>query len=117
MSTDQQSTANTDPATHEYRASVVLASQGKGDGEETRYSMFTASQVTPDGAFLASSLLLELGEEVTLELTLGSDKVRANARVVALDSGELSGMRVEFANMSASDRQLIQDQTAGSDRA
>lgn len=112
MSADHKATAETESPSRAYRATVVLTRDGDESTEESRYSMFSAQELTPEGAFLVSDLLLELGELVTLELSLGSDKVRADARVVALDTGETSGMRVEFASLCDSDRQLILKQNS-----
>ena len=110
MSADQEPAVDHDPGLRECRATVVLAGDAKDGEKESRYAMYSAREVTPDGAFLATSLLLELGEEVTLELALGSDTVRTDARVVALETGDASGMTVEFSGLDDSDRQLILDQ-------
>lgn len=107
MSIDQQRDAKAD-AESTLPAAVVRPSDGDSKHEESRYEMFSASQLTEEGAFLHSSLLLELGETVTLELSLGANKVRATARVVALETGEAPGMKVEFASLQEGDRQLIQ---------
>ena len=117
MSADQEPAVDNDPGLGECRATVVLADGTEDGGSEARYAMFSAKNVSPDGAFLATSLFLELGEDVTLELSLGSDTVRAEARVVALETGDEPGMTVEFAGLDDSDRALIVDQITRSGKA
>lgn len=113
MSADPKPPTDTDSIAREHRADVVVARKGR----ESRYSMFAAHRVTPEGAFLASALLLELGEELTLELDLGTVTVRTEARVVALDTGAVPGMTVEFAGLAASDRRLLEEQIAQGGKA
>lgn len=117
MSIDQQRNAPAVTGSPALPAVVVCESNGEPDQEESRYAMFSASELTENGAFLHGSLLLELGETVTLELSVGAGKVRASARVVALETGQTPGMKVEFASLPDRDRRLIQEQTDRSSQA
>lgn len=86
-------------------------------GQATTYLMFEAHSVTLEGATLIGGLLLEEGEEVTLELRLPDrPAVRARARVVAIDTsaaGKDAALRVEFVNLSDGDRQRLSRRVAG----
>lgn len=96
------------------RAAVVL----KIDDIESSYTMFDITQITSKGAFLASSLFLERGEQVTLELSLSNNvEIRTDARVVGLDAGRTPGINVEFSNLDASDAALLEERTASGQSA
>lgn len=119
MSANPKASADSDAARRApaFRASLVLAG-ARDDGEDdARYAMFSASEITPSGAFLASSLLLELGEQITLEMSLDGESIRAQARVVGLDTGEVPGMRVEFSELRDNARQLIEQRVTSISQA
>ncbi len=117
MSTDDTKTADQAPDDRIEslgRAAVVV----KIDDAESRYSMFNVGRITGEGAFLAGSLLLELGEVVTLELSLaGGVEIRTDARVVGLDAGRAPGINVEFSGLDASQSELLKDRGASGARA
>ena len=92
------------PGHREVIASVV----GSHDDNEVAYSMYEARGLSPDGVFLAGSLFLELNEEFTVELILGDARLRTRARVTAVERGAAPGMAVVFANLSDSDRALLE---------
>ena len=96
-----------------FEVAVVVPSAGQA----ATYPMFEAHSVTLEGATLLGGLLLEEGEEVTLELRLPDRvAVRARARVVAIDTtapGENATLRVEFVNLSDGDRQRLSRRVTG----
>lgn len=87
------------------RAAIVVES-----GDRTRiYRMYEAREITPEGAFLAGALFLEIGETVTLELSWSEgEAVRVSARVVALEHAGTPGMTVAFSHVDDRARSLIQ---------
>jgi hypothetical protein len=81
------------------KITAALVSSQK-DGSPT-YIMFEAEGVSPDGAFFAGALLLEVNEAVTVELALPTgDRVRARARVTDVHRGATPGMQVCFIELS-----------------
>jgi len=84
-------------------AAVVLPAPGQGSA----YAMYRVDELAADGAALSGGLLLEKGEELTLELRLPeAGAVRARARVVDIAPGR-SGMRVAFVGLEEADRQRL----------
>jgi hypothetical protein len=78
-------------------AAAIVSTRVEG---EPCYAMFEAERVTPEGAFLAGPLLLEVQEDFTVELALpDGDKVRTRARVVRVDRGAVPGMDVSFIDL------------------
>lgn len=83
--------------------SVVV---GQGAGEST-YPMFEVRDLSPDGAFFASWLFLELHEEITVEIAMGDETVRLRAQVEALHKGDTPGMAVAFLDLNDEQRALL----------
>jgi hypothetical protein len=89
------------------RAAVIDDRRG-----EARYTMFAVRELSSQGAFLASELLLEADEEITLELSRGSEPaLRVRARVVELATatGSARGMRVAFTGLDAESRARLEE--------
>jgi hypothetical protein len=88
------------------RAAVIDDRRG-----EARYPMFAVRELSSEGAFLASELLLEADEEITLELSRGSEPaLRVRARVVELaTAGSARGMRVAFTGLDAESRSRLDE--------
>jgi uncharacterized protein (TIGR02266 family) len=93
---------------HERKALAVQfhAREAHGVGQ----LIFTSADLSAGGTFLASELLLEEGEPLTLEFTLPgqSTPLHAQARVAWVrrfpGEGEAAGMGVEFVAMRDEDR-------------
>ena len=80
------------------------------NGETSHYSMFDITRITPNRAFLAGSLLFELGESVRLQLSFGDDvDVGLEARVVGAAHDPVPGVEVEFTDLNEDDRTVIND--------
>ena len=110
MSTEHSSDQNGGATVRDTHAQgVVRAAIVVQEGETTSmYPMFAVSRITPDGAFLASSMLLEVGEVVALELVSGDGvAARVNARIVAIERGEVPGMVVAFSGLDERASELI----------
>ncbi|MCG8425001.1 MAG: PilZ domain-containing protein [Proteobacteria bacterium] len=107
-----EDTGNEDASNAAVTASIV-AEHGGG---EAAYSMFEVRNISTGGAFFAGSLFLELHEEFTVELSLRDVSLRARARVVALEYGDIPGMAVEFLQLSDGDRALIEAWTSAATR-
>lgn len=86
------------------RAALVPAGAKDAPG----YRMFEPRELTAEGVFLAGTLLLEPGEEFTIELSFAdASSLRVRARVTRLDRGSDPGMAVAFTGLSDSDRQTL----------
>lgn len=82
---------------HTVSAAIVRRRTSAGE----RYPMFTARDVSADGAFLAGPLLLEPGEELELELeSSGGIQVRGHAQVTRVAGGKTPGMFIRFTELS-----------------
>jgi uncharacterized protein (TIGR02266 family) len=88
----------------------VAARESSGTGQ----LLFTSVDVSAGGAFLASDLLLEVAEVLSLEFTVeaGTAPVRAQARVAWVrrfpEAGEPAGMGVEFVVIREADREALE---------
>jgi len=75
----------------------------------------SSSDLSEGGAFLRSDLLFEVGEALTLEISLTGAVVKTAARVVRVardkDPAAVHGMGIEFTSMTPEARQLIQEGT------
>ncbi len=77
------------------RDAVVVAAAGG-----SQYPMFTARELSPTGAVLSGPMLLELGEQVTVEIGFDDgERVRVEATVAEIASG--GEMRVEWTTSDA----------------
>ena len=95
-------------AAAEVEAAVVAPAPGSA------YAMYRASALSAEGATLAGGLLLEKGEELTLELRLSErGAVRARARVVEVDMAR-ARMQVAFVGLEEADRQRLGRHAAAS---
>jgi uncharacterized protein (TIGR02266 family) len=80
--------------------------------------VFTSADLSAGGTFLASDLLLEPGEPLSLEFRLPGEAspFRAQARVAWVrrfpEAGEKPGMGVEFVSMRDEDRARLEKQLA-----
>jgi c-di-GMP-binding flagellar brake protein YcgR len=69
---------------------------------------FDTSDLSIGGAFMRSSLLFEIDEELGLELALAPGKtVRARARVVRVVRDGPAGMGIAFTRLDDADREAI----------
>lgn len=73
---------------------------------------FDATDVSLGGAFLRSSLLFEVGEELSLEFSLpGGHRIHARGRVVRVsrecDHGRVPGMGIAFVALADEDRAAV----------
>ena len=71
-----------------------------------------STDLSEGGLFLRSDLLLEVGEDLTLEIPLGNGKTTvAHGRVAWVTRGTgakaAAGMGVEFARLSSDDRRAL----------
>lgn len=81
---------------------VVIPTAGQG----AVYGMYEAREVSAEGISLVAGLLLEKGEEVTLEIRLPDrGVVRARARVTGI--GPDATMRASFVGLDETDRQRL----------
>jgi hypothetical protein len=81
---------------------VVIPSAGKG----AVYGMVEARDLSADGVTLVGGLLLEKGEEVTLEIRFPDrDIVRTRARITGIGPG--AAMRAAFVGLDETDRQRL----------
>ncbi len=86
---------------------IPTAAVVAGD-KPSSYGMFEAQELTAQGAFLVGSLLLELHELVTIELTLvDGSSVRVKARVERVEQGENPGVRVAFTEQGDESRDKL----------
>lgn len=70
---------------------------------------FDTHDLSVGGAFLKSTLLFEVDEELSLEFDLGSDRVRIRCRVVRIARGDPPpGMGIMFVELAPGDRETIQ---------
>ena len=75
-------------------------------GQSAVYGMYEARELSADGVTLVGGLLLEKGEEVTLEIRLPDRAVvRARARVAGLATD--AGLRAVFVGLDEPDRQRL----------
>lgn len=81
---------------------VVIPTFGQG----AVYGMYEARDLSAEGAQLVGGLLLEKGEEVTLEIRLPDrGVVRARARIDGI--GPDAAMRATFVGLDETDRQRL----------
>jgi hypothetical protein len=81
---------------------VVIPSAGQG----AVYGMVEARDLVADGLTLVGGLLLEKGEEVTLEFRLPDRSViRARVRIIGI--GPDAAMRAAFVGLDETDRQRL----------
>jgi len=72
--------------------------------------LFDTSDLSLGGAFMRSSLLFEVDEELGLELSLSPDRtVRARGRVVRVVREEPAGMGIAFTRLDEADREEIRN--------
>ena len=75
-------------------------------GQAAVYGMYEARDLGADGVTLVGGLLLEKGEEVTLEIRLPDRAVvRARARIAGI--GPDAAMRAVFVGLDETDRQRL----------
>jgi len=75
-------------------------------GQSAVYGMYEARELSADGVTLVGGLLLEKGEEVTLEIRLPDRAVvRARARVAGRAAD--AGLRAVFVGLDETDRQRL----------
>ena len=110
MNPESMERAKSEPAKQSVEGDGVVARiiADGGDGEAS-YAMFEVRDISPNGAFLAGTLFLELSEEFTIELSLGDTSLRTRVRVTALEQGEVPGMVVVFSALSDSHRALLEE--------
>lgn len=78
-------------------------------GGGARYPMFAVRELSSEGAFLACELLLENGEELTIELSRsGEPALRVRARVVELSRAPGAGMKVAFCGLDSKARERLE---------
>ena len=70
---------------------VMVAAHADGG---TPYAMFDVESVDPEGARLKGPLLLEIGEQVTLQLARGADAVEVKACVTSVERGERDAVSI-----------------------
>jgi hypothetical protein len=81
---------------------VVIPSAGQG----AVYGMALARELAVDGVTLVGGLLLEKGEEITLEIRLPDrGVVRTRARITGI--GPATAMRATFVGLDETDRQRL----------
>ncbi len=81
---------------------VVIPTAGQG----AVYGMVEARDLSADGVILVGGLLLEKGEEITLDIRLPDRTVvRARARIAGI--GPDNAMRALFVGLDESDRQRL----------
>jgi Tfp pilus assembly protein PilZ len=89
------------------------ASPPGSEGRVAAGIRFSAADLSQSGAFLRSSLLFEVGEELDLEINLPSgEPVKVRGRVVRVSRARdgdprTAGMGIEFLDLADSDRQLV----------
>jgi hypothetical protein len=106
MSAEPRTSSDRDTPPGRAVASVVVTR----DDAIAVYPMFEAIRLTTEGAFLAGSLFLEVGEITTLELSWDQGtRVRVQARVISLSRGEEPGMAVVFLELDERERKLIEE--------
>ncbi len=95
------------------RRALAVQFQGS-EAEGAGQLVFTSADLSAGGAFLASELLLEESEQVSLAFHLPGDAqpLRAQARVAWVrrfpEAVDPPGMGVEFVTMERDDRQRLQ---------
>jgi hypothetical protein len=86
---------------------VACAVVTEGEGASV-YPMFEVKRLDVDGAFLAGSLFLEVGEITTVELSWDEQtRIRVRVRVASLERGDEPGMSVVFPELDDGERKLI----------
>lgn len=74
----------------------------------TGYLQFDTHDLSVGGAFLKSTFLFEVDEELELEFALGERRVRARGRVVRIARGSPPpGMGIAFVDLGEPDREAI----------
>lgn len=77
-------------------------------GKTSGTIQFDTSDLSLGGAFMRSSLLFEVDEELGLELTLAPGRtVRARGRVVRVVRDGPAGMGIAFTSLEETDREAI----------
>ena len=108
MNPESMERAKSEQGGRESVSSAVVTASVVSERDQAAYTMFEARDISPDGAFLAGSLLLELNEEFTVELSLGETAIRTRARVASLAQGEAPGMVIVFSELSDDHRALLE---------
>ena len=84
-------------------AVTVLAGEG-GGSSSVGHVLFDTRDLSTGGAFLKSTSLLEIGEEIALEFDLGNGRpVRARCKVVRVERKPPTGMGISFTRLDPSD--------------
>ncbi len=92
----------------EVAVTIVTDSAGAEAVRTNGHILFDTRDLSTGGAFLKSSSLLEIGEEVGLELQLGAGKsVRARCRVVRVERKAPTGMGISFTKLEAEDQAAL----------
>jgi hypothetical protein len=81
---------------------VVIPTAGQG----AVYGMYEARDLDPGGVTLVGGLLLEKGEQITLEIRL-PDRQTVRARAVIEGIGPDATMRASFVGLDDADRQRL----------
>jgi hypothetical protein len=85
----------------EVPATILLADAPAGS-EGAGHVLFDTRDLSTGGAFLKSSSLLEIGEELELEFQLdGGKSVRATCKVVRVERKPPTGMGISFTKLDA----------------
>jgi hypothetical protein len=114
MSAEREKSSDSDTPAGQAVASVVVT---EGDAASV-YPMFEVKRLTPEGAFLAGSLFLEVGEITMMELSWDQrTQVRLRARVISLARGDEPGMSVVFPELDERERKLIEERAAKESRS
>jgi hypothetical protein len=114
MSAEREKPSDSDTPAGRGVASVVVT---EGDTASV-YPMFEVKRLTSDGAFLAGSLFLEVGETAMMELWWDErTQVRLQVRVISLARGDEPGMSVVFPELDERERKLIEERAAKESRS
>ena len=84
---------------HALEVAVTILGPG-GSGGGAGHVLFDTRDLSTGGAFLKSSSLLEIGEEIGLEFLLdGGKAVRAKCKVVRVERKQPTGMGISFTRL------------------
>jgi hypothetical protein len=88
---------------HALEVAVTILASSDG-ASSAGHVLFDTRDLSTGGAFLKSTSLLEIGEELALELHLGNGKpVRARCKVVRVERKPPTGMGISFLKMDPLD--------------
>jgi hypothetical protein len=90
---------------HAIEVAVTVLSDPSGPS--AGHVVFDTRDVSTGGAFLKSSSLLEIGEELALELKLGERCVRARCKVVRVERKPPTGMGISFTRLAPDDQAAL----------